>query len=276
MSRAGRIRSGLAISTVIVVAGVYLGSWLIAPVGTNPGIPLVMVDSQGSDLGVAALTVTDGPDQRWFRIGDAALGQVPYRLLNILGTFHMGTGQEEALDRGYVAASRLMMREDLEKPVGVYPGVVNGTSSGLAWAIATFLLNDPKLRGGTFYATGSLFGNGAVSNISGLLVKLQTPGLNEATIIFVPTSQFIEAYTGLHRIGNFDVASRLVGVASVSEVLDVMCLDKRKAPSCRTHREHQAAQLMAELEAKVEAEQAAKVEEEQAGQVKAEQAGQDE
>ena len=270
MSKVGRLRSSLALSIFFVVVGVYLGSWLISPVGTNPGSPLRMVDSQGGDLGVAALTVTDGPDQRWFRIGDAALGQVPYRLLNILGTFHMGSGQEEALEKGYEAASDLMMREDLEKPVGVSPGVVNGTSSGLAWAIATLLLNDPKLRGGNFYATGSLFGNGTVSNISGLLVKLQSPGLNEATIVFVPTAQFIEAYTGLHRLGHFDVASKLVGVASVSEALDVLCLDNRKAPSCRIHREQKAAHLKAEQAAKVEAEQAAKVEVEQAAKVEAE------
>jgi hypothetical protein len=235
----GRLRRSVAMGFVSVVAGAYLGSWLMAPVGTTPGSPLRMVDAQGTDLGVAALTVSDGLDQRWFRLGDAALGQMPYRLLNILGTFHMGTGQDEAQDRGFVAAGRLMMRGGLEKPIGVSPGVVNGSSSGLAWALATLLLNDPDLRGGEVYATGALFGNGMVASIGGLSAKLQTPGLSEAWRVFVPRSQHRQAIIELNLNGNEEIASRLVGVASVTEALEVLCKDKRKAPTCRQLRKQQ-------------------------------------
>jgi hypothetical protein len=223
------------------VAGAYLGSWLMAPVETTPGSPLRMVDAQGTDLGVAALTVSDGPDERWFRLGDAALGQVPYRVLNILGTFHMGTGQDEAQDSGVVAAGRLLHRGDLEKPVGVSPGVVNGTSSGLAWAIATLLLNDPALRGGgEIYATGTLFGNGMVGSVGSIAVKLQTPGLSEAGAVFVPRSQYRQAVNELRLSGNDMVVARLVGVATVSEALEEICRKNRKATTCRELREQQA------------------------------------
>jgi hypothetical protein len=230
----------MAVAIVIAVAGAYLGSWLMTPVGTAPGSPLRMVDAQGSDLGVAALTVTDGPDKRWFRLGDAALGQVPYRLLNILGTFHMGAGQDDAQNSGVAAAGRLMNRGDLEKPVGVSPGVVNGTSSGLAWAIATLLLNDPALRGGDVYATGALFGEDMVASVGGLAAKLQTPGLSEASTVFVPRSQYRQAWNELHLSGNGQIAGRLVGVATVSEALEVLCREKRKAKTCRQLRKQQA------------------------------------
>lgn len=240
MRNVGRLRRSVAMVVLSAVAGAYLGSWLMAPVETTPGSPLRMVDAQGTDLGVAALTVSDGPDERWFRLGDAALGQVPYRVLNILGTFHMGTGQDEAQDRGVVAAGHLLNRGDLEKPVGVSPGVVNGTSSGLAWALATLKLNDPDLRGGDVYATGALFGNGMVASVGGLSVKLQTPGLSEASIVFVPRSQYRQAVNELLLSGNEMVVARLVGVATVSEALEEICRKNRKATTCRELREQQA------------------------------------
>lgn len=244
MRTVGHLRRAVALAFVSVVAGAYLGSWLMAPVGTTPGSPLRMVDAQGTDLGVAALTVSDGPDHRWFRLGDAALDQVPYRVLRILGRFYMGSGQNEAQNSGVAAAGRLLQRGGLEKPVGVSPDVVNGTSSGLAWAIATLLLNDPSLRGGgEVYATGTLFGNGNVANVGGLAVKLQTPGLPEAGKVFVPRSQYRYAVNELRLSGNGVVVARLVGVATVSEALEELCREKPKATTCRQLRKQQADRL---------------------------------
>jgi hypothetical protein len=218
---------------LLTILAIMLGSWLSTPVGPGPGTPLRMYGEDGADLKVATLTYSDGPDRKWNRLANPAAGMLPGRILMAMDTFQMGTGQDLAHSAGINAAKYVLGKKKLEKPVGVYPGVVNGTSSGLAWAIATLLLNDPDLRdGGHIYATGALYGAESVGSISGLTEKLMTPGLNDAKVVFVPASQYRDAIIILKREGKYDVATRVVGVDYVSDALKVLCRSTPKAQSC--------------------------------------------
>ena len=151
-----------------------------------------------------------------------------------VGTFEMGSGQEIAFDSGVEAARYVLGRDTLEKPVGVYPGVLSGTSSGLAWAIATIILNDSMLLDqGEIFATGSPIGTESVGSINGLDKKLITPGLGEARVIFVPEAQYDEAVAGLREIGHYQFAEMVGGVSSVSEVLAYLLKGGLKSRACR-------------------------------------------
>lgn len=227
----GRVFRSVA-SLVVLVA---LTAWLMAPIGTTPGAPLRMVDAEGVDLGVAALTVSDGPERRWFELGDSALNQVPPRWLYLLGTFRMGRGQDDAKAFGIRAAEQALDVDNLEAPVGVSPWRVSGTSSGLAWALGTIVLNDPDLRNvQEIYATGALHGGDWIGRIDGLAAKLQTPDLDEAGIIFVPAHQYDEAISALRRIERLDIAERVVGVITIKDALAELCKHAPKASTCRT------------------------------------------
>jgi len=218
---------------LVAILAIIFGFGLLAPVEPGPGTPLRMFAAAGTDLKVAALTYSEGPDRLWNRVTDPAAGMIPGRVLLAMDTFQMGSGQELAHGYGVDAAEYVLGRSNLDEPIGVYPGVVSGTSSGLAWALATILLNDPDLRdGGAIYATGSLYGDEGVGSISGLAEKLMTPGLSDAKVIFVPASQFRAAITTLNTKGAYDIAKRVVGVAYVSDALQVLCKDAPEARSC--------------------------------------------
>lgn len=220
----------LALLAMIMI---ITGFWLFSDAEPGPGTPLRMYNQDGTDLNVAALTYSHGPDHRWHRLTEPTVRMIPGRLLLELHTFEMGSGQDLARHAGFEAASYVLGKKGLEGPVGVYPGVVSGTSSGLAWAIATIIMNDPKLHdGGVVYATGSLHSTERVGSINGLPQKLMTPGLNEAKVIFVPASQVDEATAVLYRRGDLEAADRVVGVASVSEALAHLCESTPGAPSC--------------------------------------------
>jgi len=207
--------------------------WLFSDVEPGPGTPLRMYNQEGTDLNVAALTYSHGPDHRWHRLTEPTLRIIPGRLLLELHTFEMGSGQDIARQAGINAASYVLGKDGLEDPVGVYPGVVSGTSSGLAWAIATIIMSDPTLNdGGAVYATGSLHSTERVGSINGLSEKLNTPGLSDARAIFVPAEQFKEAIAALHKHGDRKTANLVVGVASVSEALAYLCESRSKSPSC--------------------------------------------
>jgi len=220
---------------IIILSIIFTISWLSTPVGSAPGTPLRMFSSNGEDLKVSALTYNDGPDLRWRRLGAYSTGIIPPRVFLSVGAFEMGRGQELAFDAGVEAARYVLGRADLEKPVGAYPGVLSGTSSGLAWAVATILLNDSTLRDeGEIFATGSLIGTDSVGSINGLDKKLITPGLREARVIFVPAAQYDEAVTGLRERGDYQIADLVVGVSSVSEVLAYLCDGGIKSRACRS------------------------------------------
>jgi len=220
---------------IIILSIIFTISWLITPVGSAPGTPLRIFSSNGEDLKVSALTYNEGPDLRWSRLGEYSTEIIPPRVLMSVGTFEMGRGQELAFDAGVEAARYVLGRADLEKPVGVYPGVLSGTSSGLAWAIATIILNDSTLRDeGVIFATGSLIGTERVGSINGLDMKLITPGLREARVIFVPAAQYDEAVTGLRERGDYQIAELVVGVSSVSEVLAYLCKGVAESKACRS------------------------------------------
>ena len=230
MSRVAFRRVVAAITVLTVAFALF---WLTSPVGAGPGTPLRMYSADGTDLHVAALTYTEGPDPRWKRLGEASSRIIPSRLLLEAGTFEMGSGQDLALDAGVDAAATVLRKSVLEEPVGVYPGVVTGTSSGLAWAVATILLSDPSLReGGVIYATGSLHSSDSVGSINGLAEKLRTAGLKDARVVFVPAAQFDEAVSALNIRGDFETAELVVGVASVSEALAYLCESTPDATSC--------------------------------------------
>jgi hypothetical protein len=218
---------------LVAILAIMFGFGFLAPVGPGPGTPLRMYDAAGTDLKVAALTYSKGPDKLWNRLTDPAAGMIPGRVLLAMDTFQMGSGQELAHSAGVDAAVYVLGRSNLDEPVGVYPGVVSGTSSGLAWALATLLLNDPELRdGGAIYATGALYGDEGVGSINGLAEKLLTPGLSDAKVVFVPASQFREAINSLNMRGFYDIAKRVVGVAYVSDALQVLCKNTPDARSC--------------------------------------------
>ena len=223
--------------TALTVVTTYLGVWLSEPAGPMPGTPLRMFDETGTDLRIAALTFSEGPDQRWRHLSEPAVRAIPPRWLHQLKTFKMGSGQDLAEAAGVAAAASLLGKKKFERPVGVYPGVVSGTSSGLAWAIATLLLNDPTLRvNGEIYATGAMYGNGGISSINGLDTKLRTPGLAEAAYVFVPASQYHEAIMILNERGDYDIARRVVGIAHVSDALTMLCQKVETSPSCEGYR----------------------------------------
>jgi hypothetical protein len=226
---------------VAFAAAAVLVPWLGAPVGEVAGKPLRMMGHDGADLGVAALTVSMGPDQRWLHLGDAALTRVPPRWLYLLQAHQAQDGQEKARTRGWVVAAELLGVHHLEQPEGVSAGEVRGTSSGLAWALATLLLNDSELRtDGVVYATGSLYGSGSVGAIAGLEAKLRTPGLEDASWVFVPASQYRTAVRSLQVGGNEELAARVVGVNDVGEALKVLCRQARQAPTCRSQRKQES------------------------------------
>ena len=218
----------------IFVAAIFTLIWLTSPVGPGPGTPLRMFSSDGSDLQVAALTYSQGPDPRWLRLGEQSVSKIPSRLLLALNTFEMGSGQELALQAAEDAAAYVLGTDELEQPVGVYPGIVSGTSSGLAWAVATILLNDPELRKNrVIFATGSIHGSEGVGSINGLAEKLSTPGLKDATVIFVPQMQFEDAFSILNQDGEFATARLLVGVSTITEALAYLCDNESEAKSCK-------------------------------------------
>lgn len=222
-----------AAATVAAAAGIALVYWLSAPIGAAPGTPLFMVDENGTDLRVAALTVSTGSDHRWLRLGDSALTHVPPRWLYLLQAHLPRSEQETARARGGQAVRDLLGVHHVEQPESVSLGEVRGTSSGLAWAVATLLLNDPELRtDGVVYATGSLYGNGIVGAIAGLDAKLRTPGLANAAWVLVPAAQHDWAVRSLRDSGNEELAGRVVGVTDVRDALGVLCRRAPQAPTC--------------------------------------------
>lgn len=224
------VRAGVVI---MVAVGISLVYWLSAPIGAAPGTPLLLVDRKGNDLKVAALTVSMGPDHRWLYLGDSALTHVPPRWLYLFESYLPQSEQESARARGGKAVRDLLGIHYVEEAESVSFGEVRGTSSGLAWAIATLFIYDPELRpDGVVYATGSLFGNGIVGAIAGLEAKLRTPGLAEASWVMVPDSQYERAVKLLKDGGSSEIAGRVVGVTDVSDALEVLCRRAPRAPSC--------------------------------------------
>jgi hypothetical protein len=61
--------------------------------------------------------------------------------------------------------------------------------------------------------------------------------------VFVPRSQYLQAVNELRRSGNETVVARLVGITTVSEALEELCREKRKATTCRQLRKQQAERL---------------------------------
>lgn len=225
--------------TLAALVAVCLAYWLSTPSGATPGSPLRMVDAHGTDLGVAALTISEGPDNRWPHLADAAYTRVPPRWLHTLGIHGNGNGQKFARARGVEVAAGVLGVPRPQRPEAVSPGEVNGTSSGLAWALATLLLNDPELRAGAVvYATGTLYRNGVVGVVGELDAKLRTPGLADATMVFVPAPQYHQAMATLRTNDNREVAAHVIGVKNVMEALRALCQRTPQAPTCRSRWPH--------------------------------------
>ena len=106
--------------TLLVLLGIILSSWLLKPVEPGPGTPLRMFSASGTDMKVAALTYSAGPDRIWNRLTDPAAGLIPGRVLLAMDTFQMGSGQDIAHKAGMDAARYVLGRTNLEAAGGLH------------------------------------------------------------------------------------------------------------------------------------------------------------
>jgi hypothetical protein len=215
-----RFRSEISITIVTAVIAI----WAVSPSGdyTGPGTPLQFTRSDLSDTGVIGLTVDNGGTtlnadtvrRHWIRYSPTWLDSLMMRM-------EFGEGQTEARAQGLAAAAEL--NGDVPTPSPVHPGMVSGTSSGLAWALAALAGAHPKLTSaGRVAATGTLNTGGEVVVVGWLDVKLATPMLDDVGTIFVPYGQLDEVWL-YHDSGNLPTAP-IVGVRTVEEALGVLCL----------------------------------------------------
>jgi hypothetical protein len=209
---------------VVVLLTAVLALWAVAPGTpyTGPGNPLQFTRTDLTDTKVIGLTVDNGQhDLNAENLRRVWVRYTPTWLNALILNSELGEGQPEARQRGILAARTL--GGELDSPRPVHPGKVTGTSSGLAWALATLATGNPDLtRIGTVAATGTLLLDGSVVSVGGVREKMATPALDDAAVVFVPAAQ-VEEFRASPR-NSSETTTPVVGVVSVEQALGVLCV----------------------------------------------------
>ncbi len=201
----------------------------------EPGHLIRFVSSKGTELEVSGLTVRHNrTSTNAVTVKDWWARKTPSRLSTFVLRPQFGDGQAEARYNGRLAAS-VFTGKWLDAPTLRIPGRVKGTSSGLAWSLATIANNDPYfLTGRKIAATGLIEPSGDVLEIAGLRQKLMTPEIAEYDIVLVPASQLEYAYKYTRSWRENPSAPMIFGVRNLAEAVMLLCLQNMNSSTCRS------------------------------------------
>lgn len=215
-----------------------LDGWLDEPVEgpARAGVPVRFVDPAGGYVDVLGLTVRrSGPVTRGEHLGRGWMDRMPAWLTLQMFPSRYGAGQSDARRAG-VGEARQILGRDVPAPALVHSGTVSGTSTGLAWFLATVAQQDPQLLPGRVAATGTVvLGSGTVVPVTSLAEKMASPELADVTVVFVPHRQRPHAVRDLASAHPDDPTPALVvGIRDVAEAVGLLCLVADGAPTqCR-------------------------------------------
>jgi hypothetical protein len=232
-----RNRYPLAVGIVVLLVALWALSSF--PTGVRPGNPIHFMRDDLTDAGVIGLTVSKGTSTTHAEsVRRAWLSHTPTWFDALVTRHELGEGQREARRNGVHAARQLA--PDLDQPHLVFPGGLRGTSSGLAWALATLSSAYPSLsEGGPVGVTGSVDDVGTVQPVGNMKEKMATQSLDDVSLILVPHHQSLEARQDrrANEVAGADPFAPVIGVRSVEEALGVLCMlnsgDALPAPCSR-------------------------------------------
>jgi predicted S18 family serine protease len=113
----------------------------------------------------------------------------------------------------------------------VHPANVSGSSSTLAWGLASVIAGEPSIASkGLIAATGTLFPSGQVGAVGSVDVKAEAVQVAESLITFTPAGQAADALETF-RLNNSP--SIPIGVSKFEQAVGVLCvLSLSSASTC--------------------------------------------
>ena len=188
---------------------------------SRPGAPIHFTTTDGAVINVIAPTVVSNRSYtRAESIGTFLYDFIPVELLPKVFLPGVSRDQKNPSQRGRFVADKLYPEsKDVEM---VHPANVSGTSSTLAWGLASVIAGDPSIASkGLVAATGTLFPSGQVGAVGSVDIKAQSVQVAESLVTFTPAGQAKDALETF-RFSNSN--SIPIGVSHIEQAVGVLCV----------------------------------------------------
>lgn len=188
---------------------------------SRPGAPIHFTSTDGAVINVIAPTVVSNRSYtRAESIGTFLYDFIPVELLPKVFLPGVSRDQKTPSQRGHFVADKLYPgSKDVEM---VHPANVSGTSSTLAWGLASVIAGEPSIASkGLVAATGTLFPSGHVGAVGSVDIKAQSVQVAESLVTFTPAGQAKDALETF-RFNNSN--SIPIGVSHIEQAVGVLCV----------------------------------------------------
>ena len=206
----------LALIALLVIYLVKPNSYI-----PRPGAPIHFTATDGTVISVIAPTVvSERSYTRAESIGTFLYDFIPVELLPKVFLPWVSRNQKFPSHRGHFVAAKLFPgSKEVEM---VHPANVSGSSSTLAWGLASVIAGEPSIASkGLIAATGTLFPSGMVGPVGSVDTKAEAVQVAESLLTFTPVGQAKEA---LETFRTNSSTSIPIGVSQFEQAVGVLCV----------------------------------------------------